>query len=561
MTNLSYRICALIPTYNHNQSLRTIIEYLLTSGLDILIVDDGSQQQTRLVIDQICRDFPQLHLFRLEENMGKGGAVKAGLFYLSELGYTHAFQIDADGQHSLSKVESFLDLSKRNPQALISGEPVYDKTVPIGRKIGRWVTHVWVWIETLSFRISDSMCGFRIYPIQQTIAAITNSSIGLRMDFDTEVMVRLFWKGTPIVMNPVKVIYPEGNLSNFKLWADNWQITKMHTRLFFRMLCSLPSILRNRPNYKQLDLKGSSVAWSSLEERGTISGIYFLSTIYRLLGRRICKLIGTPIVLYFFITGGEQRKASLIFLHRVYKLGGLPKKPNYYHSFLHFLHFFEMGLDKIAAWSGNFNKDLINEKSFEALKQLMDRPKGGILLVSHIGNIEFCRAIADSDHQHRLHVLLHTKNSKHFSQVLNAFNPNFKLNLIEVTEIGSETIIYLKDRIEAREWVVIAADRFPVIGHKHVSYAPFLGQLAPFAQGPYIVASLLECPVYTALAVYEQNQFKIFVEQFSFLVSLDRKTKQVSLNNYVKMYAEYLEKFALKYPYQWFNFFDFWKKI
>jgi hypothetical protein len=93
------------------------------------------------------------------------------------------------------------------------------------------------------------MCGFRIYPISQALNIMDNNSIGKRMDFDVEIMVRMFWEGTPVIMHPVKVIYPEANFSNFNLLMDNWRITKMHTRLVFTMLLCLPEIMSNRPDY------------------------------------------------------------------------------------------------------------------------------------------------------------------------------------------------------------------------------------------------------------------------------------------------------------------------
>lgn len=108
---------------------------------------------------------------------------------------------------------------------------------------------------------------------------------------------------------------------------------------------------------------------------------------------------------------------------------------------------------------------------------------------------------------------------------------------------------------------MIAADRVPVVGHKRVSYVPFLGAEAPFSQGPYILAALLECPVYTAIAVREGQKFRVFIDHFSDKVILERKEREEKLRYFSKKYAENLEYYCLRYPYQWFNFFDFWKKI
>jgi glycosyltransferase involved in cell wall biosynthesis len=233
-----------------------VVGRLRAAGLPVFLIDDGSEEPARTVLAGLHDEASGINVARLEPNQGKGGAVIAGFRMALAAGFTHAVQVDADGQHDLDALADLLALSVRHPTALISGQPVYDETVPLGRKIGRWLTHIWVWIETLSLNIADSMCGFRVYPLAAVAALLARNSVGRRMEFDTEIMVRLFWSGTPVVMFPVKVVYPPDNTSNFDLLADNWRITRMHTRLVVAMLLHLPSILLNRPQH--LDRTGSS---------------------------------------------------------------------------------------------------------------------------------------------------------------------------------------------------------------------------------------------------------------------------------------------------------------
>src|SRR5262249_41031442 len=151
------------------------------------------------------------------ENQGKGGAVAAGLRHALARGFTHAVQVDADGQHDLSQLASLIEAALAQPDALVSGYPVFDATVPRARLISRWLTHVCVCVDTLSLQIRDSMCGFRVYPIAETLAVLDTETVGQRMDFDPEIMVRLFWRGVPVVQIPVSVSYPKGNASNFRV--------------------------------------------------------------------------------------------------------------------------------------------------------------------------------------------------------------------------------------------------------------------------------------------------------------------------------------------------------
>jgi len=557
-----YKICALIPTYNHYKALPPIVARLLKAGLEVFIVDDGSDKETKECLKTLVDNNPLVHVLYLPSNQGKGAAIQAGFNWVSEAGYTHAFQLDADGQHSLENFEAFLQLSRKNPQALLSGQPIYDASMPLSRRIGRWITHIWVWIETLSFRIIDSMCGFRVYPIQQTLAVMHRQTVGLRMDFDTEIMVRLFWQGTPVIMSPVKVIYPEDNHSNFNVIDDNWRITKMHTRLFFGMLKNLPRVLFKRPNYKNLHLSAetNTNSWASMQEKGTFLGLSILAWCYRLLGRHICLGIGAPVAGYFYLTATEQRRASQDFLKQVWAHKKLEKCPGVLEGLRHFMNFLAMTLDKFAAWTGRMDWSKIDPKSLESFREIMSTGKGGMLLVSHLGNMEFCRAVSCEDHKRRVHVLLHSKNSQRFSQFLQAFNPQSTMNILEVTEIGPDTILYLKDRVEAGDWVVIAADRAPVSSKARVSNAEFLGKEAAFSQGPYVLAALLQCPVYTAIAIRQDGKFKVHMDLFAEKLILNRHSREADLKYYAQLYAKHLEFYCLLYPYQWFNFFDFWKK-
>lgn len=551
---MDYRLCVLIPTYNHHNRLNAILLRLKLAGLPILIVDDGSGEATQAALKKLT----DIEILRLPVNRGKGTAVEAGLKWIAEHGYTHAFQIDADGQHCLDNLETFIQISKSTPDVLLSGKPVYDATLPLGRKIGRWLTHIFVWIETLSFRISDSMCGFRIYPVNASLAVIAQSSIGCRMDFDTEIMVRMFWQGTPVIMYPVKVSYPEDNHSNFKLLRDNWLITKMHSRLVATMLARLPVILRRRPDYSFINKPKRS--WFDTPERGTILGLIILATAYRLLGRTICSILGAPVVLYFFLTGSNQRRVSREFLARISKISNPSNYPTVFDGLCHFMSFFQMLLDKFAAWGGYLNSDSIICDDPVYTHQVMTAPEGKIMFVSHIGCMEFCRALMGDDQKRRMHILMHSKNGKNFNHVMSYFNPQSTLNILEVSDIGADTILYLKDRIEKGDWVVIPADRVPISENPRVTCVPFLGEEAPFSQGPYILASLLECPVYTGMAVRQGSKYKVFIELFAKKITLQRGRKETCIKEYAQQYANYLERFCTSYPYQWFNFFDFWQK-
>jgi len=236
-----------VPVFDHPDAIAGLVDTLRGHGVGCLLVDDGSGPACAAQLAALAEQFPgEVSLLRLGHNQGKGAAVMAGLREAGRRGYSHALQIDADGQHDARDVPRFLAMARESPGAVINGRPVYDDSVPRARLYGRYATHVWVWINTLSFDIRDSMCGFRVYPLAPTLALLDDQRIGTRMDFDTEILVRLHWRGLAIHDCPTRVTYPEHGVSHFRLLRDNLRISAMHTRLFFGMLLRLPRLLARK---------------------------------------------------------------------------------------------------------------------------------------------------------------------------------------------------------------------------------------------------------------------------------------------------------------------------
>lgn len=244
--SINQDMCAVIPSFNHSAKLAAICNTLIANNLTVIIVDDASDIEHATALQKISESHDNIHLVVHQINQGKGGAVITGLLTAQKLGYHHAVQVDADGQHDLNDIEQFLNLSNKYPQALISGRPIYDESIPKGRLWGRSITHFWVHIETISLQVKDTMCGFRIYPLAVTCQLIQQVKLGKRMDFDIEIMVRLFWRNVEVKFVPTKVDYPEDGQSHFRALHDNVLISWLHTRLVIGMLVRSPLILWHR---------------------------------------------------------------------------------------------------------------------------------------------------------------------------------------------------------------------------------------------------------------------------------------------------------------------------
>jgi glycosyltransferase involved in cell wall biosynthesis len=241
----THRLCAVIPVYNHGDTVGAVVDHLRAHGIPCILVDDGSEPGCAARLDALAAA-GKAQLVRRPRNGGKGRAVQDGLRHAGQQGYTHALQIDADGQHALDDIPEMVRASRAHPAALVGGHPAYGADAPRSRLYGRWLTRLWVWINTLSTAIPDAMCGFRIYPLGPTLALLDRHDPGHRMDFDIAVLVLLSWRGVAMVWRPTRVIYPAGGVSHFQGLRDNARISAMHARLFFGMLPRAPGLLARK---------------------------------------------------------------------------------------------------------------------------------------------------------------------------------------------------------------------------------------------------------------------------------------------------------------------------
>jgi glycosyltransferase involved in cell wall biosynthesis len=244
VTGAAFKPCVVVPVYDHEGAIGETVAGLKRFGIPCYLVDDGSHAAGASQLDQIARaEQGWVTLLRHPENRGKGAAVHTGCAAAFAAGHSHAVQVDADGQHDLNDLPKLLSLAQDNPAAVVTGIPIYDDSVPKSRLYGRYLTHVWVWINTLSLEIRDSMCGFRVYPLAAAIALWNSSYIGRRMDFDTEILVKLWWRGVPLKQVPTRVTYPRDGVSHFDLFWDNVRLSGMQTRLACGMLLRFPLLL------------------------------------------------------------------------------------------------------------------------------------------------------------------------------------------------------------------------------------------------------------------------------------------------------------------------------
>ncbi|XQW84900.1 acyltransferase [Thalassotalea piscium] len=300
--------------------------------------------------------------------------------------------------------------------------------------------------------------------------------------------------------------------------------------------------------------------WAGIDERGSIIGMKILFFVYRLLGRYLLWIPLFPVVFYLYLTGKTGRVESRRFLTQVNQYNGINKKASFWQGLKHYCSFANSAFDKIDAWLGKIDLKHIEYAGDTVFSKVVESKKGAILIGSHLGNLEVCRALSDGRYSTPINVLTFTQNAEKFNRILQSVNNRVSVNLIEVSDISPGLAISLKERVDAGEIIVIVGDRTSISTSGRVNYANFLGRSAAFAQGPFILASILECPVYWLFCLKEHGHYNVIFEHVADKLGVPRRNRDQALQEIINVYAQRLSYYANLYPYQWFNFFDFWQK-
>lgn len=302
-----------------------------------------------------------------------------------------------------------------------------------------------------------------------------------------------------------------------------------------------------------------AATWANTAERGAFAGLWFTATVYRLLGRAATMVLIGPLVLYFFLTGKRQREASLDWLRRARAHGADIGAVTWRTALKHQLTFAGGALDRFSAWLGDIGPDKVDGLDDPEFQAARHDPRGAVVLSAHLGVPEVMRAIATLGDRRGVNILAHSANAAKFAELMARMAPMSSVRIIEVTDLGLAAAMTLAASMEKGDWAVILADRIAPGGKSPSVWAPFLGQDAPFPAGPFILASALKCPVYTLFSVRQKGRYRVTLTRFSERLDFPRKDREAALQGTVNRFAAVLQEQALANPFQWFNFYDFWR--
>lgn len=223
---MNYNVTALVPTYNNPLTIKKVAFDILEHGYNLIIVDDGSEIAVESLFQEDEKD--NIIFLRHKINRGKGEAITSGIKKAKELGYTHVVSLDGDGQHLASQIKPLIESINDQDEIIIGARNFNIDNIPNGSKFGRWFSNFWACWDT-GYKITDSLSGFRVYPISILDLEIKTS----RFDWEMEVIVRHADAGKVIKEIDIECYYPleEERVSHFRKFWDTMAIVWVHVQI------------------------------------------------------------------------------------------------------------------------------------------------------------------------------------------------------------------------------------------------------------------------------------------------------------------------------------------
>jgi predicted LPLAT superfamily acyltransferase len=295
------------------------------------------------------------------------------------------------------------------------------------------------------------------------------------------------------------------------------------------------------------------VIWTRQKERGSVAALRLMAWIVTRLGYGFGYALLWPIALYFFLSSPRQRQAVRRFQRRAFG-----RNTSISETFRPFFIFSATLLDRLFLLGNRFGQFDLRVFGLDQLNQRIARGEGCILLGAHLGSFNAMHAVADTGCPVEVVALMHQQNAAKSASFFAEWSPRQAAAVIPLGQ--PDAMLRAKECLERGGLVGILADRTPGTGK--VARIPFLGDPAAFPVGPHILAGVLGAPVMIAFGVWTgRRRYEVHFEPFAERIVIDRRERQQQLEAITAQYVARIEDIARRYPYNWFNFYDFWEEM
>jgi len=290
--------------------------------------------------------------------------------------------------------------------------------------------------------------------------------------------------------------------------------------------------------------------WVKQKERGTPFALRLILWIAQNLGRSVARVVLYPITLYFLLVAKPQRTASRQYLTCILKRDiTLLDIARHIHCFASTI------LDRVFLLADRSDEFNIQHNNPEVVYKLINQGQGCLLLGAHLGSFEVLRVSAISEHKIPLKILMYPNHNEQISKIFMELNPEVAQSILPLGEM--DTMLKVADAVAEGKAVAMLGDR--TVGNEKSVDCCFLDKTARFPTGPMLLASVLKVPVILFVGLHMGgNRYELYFEKLADKVVIDRKQRDADLQKWVQIYADRLEYYARKAPYNWFNFYDFW---
>ena len=278
----------------------------------------------------------------------------------------------------------------------------------------------------------------------------------------------------------------------------------------------------------------------------------------------------TAIICFFFWLGARPvRERSRIYLNHLSKVSG--KRFGLFATYKHIFSFALSMMEKLLGWKGAIKLNQIESQNddLQMLVQQLNQSQGAFLLCSHLGNIEMLRSLTEFGEFHternfQVFPIVDFSGTTKFNALLRELNPELMDKVVDANSIGIDSAIWMKEKINAGDLVVIAGDRTSANSRNRNLVTNFLGEPASFPEGAFSLAGILNAPVYFIFTVRKKDfdirtAYEMHVVRAKTSMDCPRKQRPERLKELLREYAEILERLCVKHPYQWYNFYNFWE--
>jgi len=293
-----------------------------------------------------------------------------------------------------------------------------------------------------------------------------------------------------------------------------------------------------------------SQPWLEQPERGSILAIRVIVGLALLLGRRIARLVLIPVTLHFLLFADKARDSSRDYLRRV-----LAHPVGLRHLFRHYYTFATVALDRFFLLKGRVQLYDTRGHGEDVLEEVAKEGRGCLLLGAHMGSFEILRAVGTSS-GNEVAVVMYEDNARQVNTVARAINPELAKCIIPLGRFDS--MLKVQERLERNQWVGILGDR--TLDAEAMQEVEFLGEKTLLPTAPFRIALMLKRPVVLMLGLYRGgNRYELYFEKLFDPTQVTRAERGPAVEKAVRLYAARLEHYCRDAPYNWFNFYDFWR--